>query len=303
VDRQGAIDSQGEDGALRLAPRRTIIAAVLIGLGVASACADSAERGGAPSASATGPPATIAPASSTVNTNPADEVIDVGTTPSDTNPTAPSDQRLVLTEPPIIGGALRVLVPDESPRDATWFLDEYSTADGRWSQRYATNAPTDGGVIGQIFDLRDEPYFSPDVRISGPGPDEIPLPPDLSTGVWRVCANESSLGCIVFSIGEESPPAELAGQAGYQPEGRSVGMWLERVEAGFRLHLDEPADVPVDAVLQVRDADTWRDVVGVHFGDSTGFDIDSQLSSNHDARVCFVGSIQLACSPVRTAEV
>jgi hypothetical protein len=53
-----------------------------------------------------------------------------------------------------------------------WWFDRFDDESRTWTQRYAANVSRDGevGDFGNVFDLAEEPFSTPDVLVSGVGP-------------------------------------------------------------------------------------------------------------------------------------
>ncbi len=107
---------------------------------------------------------------------------------------------LIVAEPtrPAAGDVVALTFPEDSSRGIHFVLEQ--RVGDRWNLIYH---------LLSSADLSESSYFAPgeddiaipDIGISGPGPDRVPIPEDVSPGSYRICtANAGDEFCAEIEV-------------------------------------------------------------------------------------------------------
>ena len=173
-----------------------------------------------------------------------------------------------------------------------WWFDHLDVDSRTWTQRYAANVSRDEelGDFGTVFDLAVEPFSTPDVLVSGMGPDLVPLP-DLEAGTWRTCVGvpngDEQIGCLVFDIEHDSAASGSApAQVAFDPSGRSYMAFSATEPDGALVRVDLPDSATVESArVEVFADGRWEEQETVAVRDNGLIEIPNR--SDALRRLCF----------------
>lgn len=122
--------------------------------------------------------------------------------PRSTDPSVPgaSDELMIIIPAnPSPGEFVEAIFPNETPRGTYFVLQEQHSGD--WKNRYYLFSDANGGEP-DFVSFQDVPtnFSVPAVRVSGPGPDRLLVPTDISEGQYRICTLARESLCALITL-------------------------------------------------------------------------------------------------------
>jgi hypothetical protein len=99
---------------------------------------------------------------------------------------------LIVADPTVAspGGVIALTFPQETMRGVLFVLEK--RADESWSHRYNLSSDGPGAGWEMSWHLPNaENIAFPDIGVSGPGPDRVPIPETAEPGSYRICTGNA----------------------------------------------------------------------------------------------------------------